>query len=98
MTDTTAVVACFNYGEYLREAVDSLLSQEGGAPHVVVDAPTLGHCADQMTNVAMWYDGSGYRCDASVDNRSDRSNPRRQRWLLLKNFTRCPDLDGYLPA
>jgi glycosyltransferase involved in cell wall biosynthesis len=36
MTDTTAVVACFNYGEYLREAVDSLLRQEGGAPHVVV--------------------------------------------------------------
>jgi len=36
MSDTTAVVACFNYGAYLREAVDSLLSQEGGAPHVVV--------------------------------------------------------------
>jgi glycosyltransferase involved in cell wall biosynthesis len=36
MTDTTAVVACFNYGAYLREAVDSLLEQEGGAPHVVV--------------------------------------------------------------
>jgi glycosyltransferase involved in cell wall biosynthesis len=36
MTDATAVVACFNYGEFLNEAVDSLLSQEGGAPHVVV--------------------------------------------------------------
>jgi glycosyltransferase involved in cell wall biosynthesis len=36
MTDTTAVVACFNYGLYLREAVDSLLGQAGGAPHVVV--------------------------------------------------------------
>jgi glycosyltransferase involved in cell wall biosynthesis len=36
MSDTTAVVACFNYGAYLREAVDSLLSQEGGAPQVVV--------------------------------------------------------------
>ena len=36
MTDTTVVVACFNYGAYLREAVDSLLGQEGGAPHVVV--------------------------------------------------------------
>jgi glycosyltransferase involved in cell wall biosynthesis len=36
MSDTTAVVACFNYGAYLREAVDSLLSQDGGAPHVVV--------------------------------------------------------------
>ena len=36
MSDTTAVVACFNYGAYLPEAVDSLLTQEGGAPHVVV--------------------------------------------------------------
>jgi glycosyltransferase involved in cell wall biosynthesis len=36
MTDTTAVVTCFNYGEYLREAVDSLLGQDGGAPHVIV--------------------------------------------------------------
>jgi glycosyltransferase involved in cell wall biosynthesis len=36
MTDTTAVVTSFNYGDYLREAVDSLLGQEGGAPHVIV--------------------------------------------------------------
>jgi glycosyltransferase involved in cell wall biosynthesis len=36
MSDTTAIVACFNYGAYLRDAVDSLLGQEGGAPHVVV--------------------------------------------------------------
>ena len=36
MTDTTAVVACFNYGAYLGEAVGSLLEQDGGAPHVVV--------------------------------------------------------------
>jgi GT2 family glycosyltransferase len=36
MSDTTAIVACFNYGAYLREAVDSLLGQDGGAPHVVV--------------------------------------------------------------
>lgn len=34
--DVTAVVTCFNYGEYLAEAVDSLLSQEGGAPIVIV--------------------------------------------------------------
>src|SRR3954468_23453823 len=34
--DVTAVVACFNYGRYLPEAVDSLLSQDGGAPHVIV--------------------------------------------------------------
>lgn len=88
-------------GELLvaEDSVFGRLNRWGGpAPHVVVDAPTLGHRADEMTNVAMWYDGSGYRCDASVDNRSDRSNPRRQRWLLLKNFTRCPDLDGYIPA
>jgi glycosyltransferase involved in cell wall biosynthesis len=34
--DITAVVACFNYGAYLGEAVGSLLGQEGGAPRVVV--------------------------------------------------------------
>ena len=34
--DITAVVACFNYGDYLPEAVDSLLGQDGGAPRVVV--------------------------------------------------------------
>jgi glycosyltransferase involved in cell wall biosynthesis len=36
VSDTTAVVACFNYGAYIEEAVRSLLEQEGGAPHVVV--------------------------------------------------------------
>jgi glycosyltransferase involved in cell wall biosynthesis len=36
VTDTTAVVACFNYGAYVHEAVHSLLDQAGGAPHVVV--------------------------------------------------------------
>jgi glycosyltransferase involved in cell wall biosynthesis len=34
--DITAVVACFNYGAYLGEAIDSLLAQAGGAPRVVV--------------------------------------------------------------
>lgn len=34
--DVTVVIACFNYGEFLREAVDSVLSQEGGPPHVTV--------------------------------------------------------------
>jgi glycosyltransferase involved in cell wall biosynthesis len=34
--DITAVIACFNYGAYLNEAVDSLLGQAGGAPRVVV--------------------------------------------------------------
>ena len=33
--DTTAVISCFNYGRYLREAVDSALAQ--GARVVVVD-------------------------------------------------------------
>ena len=35
-SDVTVVVTCFNYGRYLREAVDSALGQEGGAPQVVV--------------------------------------------------------------
>jgi GT2 family glycosyltransferase len=34
--DVTAVIANYNYGDYLREAVDSLRGQAGGAPHVVV--------------------------------------------------------------
>src|SRR5687767_14191340 len=35
MSDVTAVIACFNYGLYLREAVDSALAE--GAQVVVVD-------------------------------------------------------------
>jgi glycosyltransferase involved in cell wall biosynthesis len=34
--DVTAVVACFNYGAFLPEALASLRSQAGGAPHTVV--------------------------------------------------------------
>jgi glycosyltransferase involved in cell wall biosynthesis len=34
--DVTVVIACFNYGEFLPEALDSVLSQEGGPPHVTV--------------------------------------------------------------
>ncbi len=34
--DVTAVVACYEAGAYLGEAVASLLDQEGGAPHVIV--------------------------------------------------------------
>ena len=34
--DVTAVVPCFIYAAFVREAGDSLLAQEGGAPHVVV--------------------------------------------------------------
>jgi glycosyltransferase involved in cell wall biosynthesis len=34
--DVTAVIPCFNHGAFLREAVDSVLAQEGGAPPVIV--------------------------------------------------------------
>ena len=34
--DTTVVIACFNYGRYVGEAVRSALSQEGPRPEVVV--------------------------------------------------------------
>lgn len=34
--DVTGVVVCFNYGEYVGEAVESLLRQEGGPPRVIV--------------------------------------------------------------
>jgi glycosyltransferase involved in cell wall biosynthesis len=34
--EITAVVACFNYGRFLEEAVESLLSQNGGPPNVIV--------------------------------------------------------------
>jgi glycosyltransferase involved in cell wall biosynthesis len=34
--DVTVVIACFELGAYLGEAVDSALGQAGGAPHVVV--------------------------------------------------------------
>lgn len=34
--DVTAVVPCFNYGEFLPEAIDSLRRQEGGPPRILV--------------------------------------------------------------
>jgi glycosyltransferase involved in cell wall biosynthesis len=34
--DITVVIACFNYGAYLEEAVGSARGQAGGPPHVVV--------------------------------------------------------------
>ncbi len=45
--DVTVVIACFNYGAYLTESVQSALAQDGGPPHVIVvddgstDAQTL---------------------------------------------------------
>lgn len=32
----TVVITCFNYGQYLNEAVGSLTAQEGGSPQVIV--------------------------------------------------------------
>lgn len=34
--DVTVLVTCFNYGHYLEEAVESVLSQTGGPPRVIV--------------------------------------------------------------
>jgi glycosyltransferase involved in cell wall biosynthesis len=34
--DITVVIPCFNYGAFLGEALDSVLSQEGGPPRVIV--------------------------------------------------------------
>jgi glycosyltransferase involved in cell wall biosynthesis len=57
--DITAVVACFNYGAYLNEAVESLLDQTGGAPRVVVvddgsdDPPTLAALDDLPQSVEL---------------------------------------------
>ena len=34
--DVTVVIACFNYGVYLQEAVASALDQQEGPPHVIV--------------------------------------------------------------
>jgi glycosyltransferase involved in cell wall biosynthesis len=34
--DVTAVVACFNYGRFVGEAVQSVLSPDGGTPRVIV--------------------------------------------------------------
>lgn len=34
--DITVVITCFNYGRFLRAAVDSALAQDGGAPRVTV--------------------------------------------------------------
>jgi glycosyltransferase involved in cell wall biosynthesis len=35
-SDITLVITCFNYGEYLADAVGSALTQVGGPPHVTV--------------------------------------------------------------
>jgi glycosyltransferase involved in cell wall biosynthesis len=35
-SDITVVIPCFNYGAYVREAVDSVLAQDGGPAQIVV--------------------------------------------------------------
>ena len=46
--DVTVVIPCFNYGRFVREAVESARSQEGGPPQIVVvddgstDVETIG--------------------------------------------------------
>jgi glycosyltransferase involved in cell wall biosynthesis len=57
--DITAVVACFNYGAYLPEALASLLGQAGGPPRIVVvddgsdDPATLAALEDLPAGVEL---------------------------------------------
>lgn len=48
--DVTVVVACFNYGRFVREAIDSALEQEGGPPRVIVvdDGSTDPHTEEVL--------------------------------------------------
>ena len=56
--DITAVISCFNYGEFVIEAVRSLTAQEGGPPHqvIVVDDgstdPATQRCLDELGDEA----------------------------------------------
>jgi|HubBroStandDraft_3_1064219.scaffolds.fasta_scaffold06105_2 glycosyltransferase involved in cell wall biosynthesis len=34
--DVTVLITCFDYGAFLKDSVESALTQEGGAPHVIV--------------------------------------------------------------
>src|SRR5215216_5243890 len=51
--DVSAVIPCFNHGSYVREAVDSLLGQEGGAPRIVVvdDGSDVGSTAAALESL-----------------------------------------------
>jgi glycosyltransferase involved in cell wall biosynthesis len=48
--EITAVIPCFNHGAFLREAVASVLAQEGGAPAVIVvdDGSTDAETAEAL--------------------------------------------------
>jgi glycosyltransferase involved in cell wall biosynthesis len=56
--DVTAVISCFNYGEFLLEAIRSLTTQEGGPPrHVIVvddgsTDPGTQRCLDELGDEA----------------------------------------------
>jgi glycosyltransferase involved in cell wall biosynthesis len=52
--DITAVIANFNYGRFLPEAVESLRAQDGGAPRIVVvdDGSTESGADDALERVA----------------------------------------------
>lgn len=52
--DVTAVIPCFNHGRYLHEAIESLLGQDGGPPHVVVvdDGSTDAHTRETLAALA----------------------------------------------
>jgi glycosyltransferase involved in cell wall biosynthesis len=51
--DITAVIPCFNHGEFLAEAVDSALGQRGGAPRVIVidDGSTDATTGEAIANL-----------------------------------------------
>ncbi len=51
MRDVTAVISCFNYGRWLREAVDSVLA--GGARAVVVDDGSTEPIGDLPSEVEL---------------------------------------------
>lgn len=54
--EVTAVVPCFEYGRFLREAVESLLTQEGGPPRVVVvdDGSRGAETLEALAEVETW--------------------------------------------
>jgi glycosyltransferase involved in cell wall biosynthesis len=48
--DITVVLTCFNYGAYLAESIESVLSQDGGAPRLIVvdDGSTDAHTRAEL--------------------------------------------------
>jgi glycosyltransferase involved in cell wall biosynthesis len=54
-SDITVVIPCFNAGSFVREAVESALSQQGGAPQVVVvdDGSTDVSTVEELERLAI---------------------------------------------